>query len=142
MTLYIPGIINGQQAMASITHQLHVVDNLQAKLLIRMDILGPEQAIVNIGRRRLILPMCENLQAELAVSPRAARTTGRIVLAQSLTTIPPKLVMSVPVRLRKTVPLPPQQDFLFQLVSRGLNLGAQGGPRAHIVDSNFTFVEV
>lgn len=142
VTIYIPGTIDGKQALASITHQLHIVKNFQAKMLVGMDILGPEQAIINVGRRRLTLPLCENLHAELTVTPKLARTSGRVVLAKEMVTVPANSVMAVPIRMKNAAQLPPNQDFLFQPVQRGLNLGTQGGPRAHIVDMDFTFVEV
>ena len=97
ITLFIPGKVNGKPALASITHQLHIVDNLQANILIGMDILGPEQAIVNVGRRILTLLLCENLQASLTILPKRARTAGRVVLASKLTTILPNSVAAVPI---------------------------------------------
>ena len=142
ITVYIPGIVNDSPAIASITHQLHVVDQLQAKILVGMDILGPEQAVLDIRQRQLTLPRCKNLQARLTVTPKLSRTTGKIVLAKELVTVPPNSVTPVPIQLKKKAYLPPNQDFLFQPVPQGLNLGQQGGPRAHIVDSNFAFVEV
>ena len=142
VTLFIPGIIGGRPAIASISHQLHIVDGLQAKVLVGIDILGPEQAIVDIGRERLTLPLCKDLQAELSVTPKQARTTGKVVLASKKVTVPANSIMPVPVRLKKATQLPPNQDFVFQPAARGLNLGLQGGPRAHIVDTNFSFIEV
>ena len=70
VTILIPGLVDGKPARASITHQLHIVDELKAKVLVGMDILGPEQAIVDIGRRKLILPTCRNLTTELTVTPK------------------------------------------------------------------------
>ena len=64
------------------------------------------------------------------------------MLANKQTVIPARSVASVPICFRKATKLPPDQDFLFQPVPRGLNLRQQEGPRAHIVDTNFTFVEV
>ena len=141
ITLFIPGIVNGKPALASITHQLHIVKDLQAKILIRIDILGPEQAIINVGQSRLTLPLCNNLQANLTITPKQ-RQTRRVVLADKLITVSANSVASVPIRLRTLTHLPPEQDFLFQPVLQGLNLGQQRGPRAHIIDSNFKFVEV
>ena len=40
--LFIPGIARGKYALGSTTHQIHIVDNLQAKILVGIDILGPE----------------------------------------------------------------------------------------------------
>ena len=141
ITLFIPGTVNGKPALASITHQLHIVEDLQAKILIGIDILGPEQAIIDVGQSRLTLPLCNNLQANLTITPKQ-RQTRRVVLADKLITVPANSVASVPIRLRTPTHLPPEQDFLFQPILQGLNLGQQESPRAHIIDFNFTFVEV
>ena len=140
ITLLIPSTIDNRLALASITHQLHIVDKLQAKILVGIDILGPEQAIIDVGQSRLTLPLCNNLQANLTITSKQHQTT-RVVLADKPTTVPANSITPVAIRL-KTGRLPPEQDFLFQPVLQGLNLGQQEGPRAHIIDSNFTFVEI
>ena len=56
--------------------------------------------------------------------------------------MPANSITAVPIQLKGLSQLPRERDFIFQLVRQGLNLGTQGGPRAHIVDSNFAFVEV
>ena len=50
VTIFIPGQTDGRPAVASLTHQLHIMDKLKAKVLIGMDILGPEQAVIDIGQ--------------------------------------------------------------------------------------------
>lgn len=141
VNFFITGRLNGKKAIVSITHQLHIVDELKAKVLVGMDILGLEQAIIDINRQRLTLPMCENFTTDIKVTPKR-RQTNKVVLASKLTTIPTNSVTAVPIHLRGTVSLLADQDFVFQPVSRGLNLGLQGGPRGHIVDTGFVFVEV
>ena len=70
ITLYIPGTVGNKPAIASITHQLHIVDDLQAKVLVGIDILGPEQAIINIDRQKLTLPLYNDIQADLTITPK------------------------------------------------------------------------
>lgn len=143
VTIYVPGNIDGRRVLASITHQLHIVKNLQAEILVGMDILSPENAVIDIGRQKLTLPLCRNLQTDLTITLKLTRTTGRIVLANKLVTVLANSVMAVPIRLKKAnTQLPPNQDFFFQPIPRGLHLGPQGRPRTHIVDINFTFVKV
>ena len=123
ITILILGMVDQKPAFASITHQLHIVDQLQAKVLIGLDILGPEQAIFNIDRQVLIWSRCKNLEARLTVTPKATRTTGQIVLANKLTTVPLNSVMPVPIRIKSAQQLPLNQNFLFQSIARRLNLG-------------------
>ena len=141
VNLLIPGLVNGKPAIASITHQLHLVDDLKARILVGMDVLGPEQAVIDIGRQRLTLPACKQFSTELTIVPKR-RQTNRTVLANKLVAVPAHSVAAVPIRLKGVSQLASDQDFLFQPVLQGLNLGPQRGPRAHIIDTNFTFVEV
>ena len=117
------------------------MDKLKAKVLIGMDILGPEQAVIDIERQILTLPMCQNLTTKLTVTLKHQRTS-RIVLAEKLFTVPANSITAVPIQLKGSSQLPRERDFIFQPVRQKLNLGTRGGPRAHIVDSNFSFVEV
>lgn len=111
-------------------------------MLVGINILSSKQAIVNIGRERLTLPLCRDLQAKLSVTSKQARTIGKVVLASKKVTVPANLIMPMPVRLRKATQLPPNQDFMFQPAAQGLNLGLQDGSRAYIVNTNFSFIEV
>lgn len=56
--------------------------------------------------------------------------------------MPANSVMAVLICLKGSAQLPPSQDFLFQPVLKRLSLSQQEGPRAHIVDTRFLFVEV
>ena len=141
VNFFITGRLNGKKTIASITHQLHIMDELKAKVLVGIDILGPEQAIIDISRQRLTLPMCENFTTNIKVTPKR-RQTNKVVLASKMTTIPANSVTAVPICLRGTSSLPADQDFVFQPISQGLNLGLQGSPRGHIIDTGFAFIEV
>ena len=52
MTIYFPGIDkNGKQALAKISREAHLTDNLAAKLLIGIDILVPEKVDIIISKK-------------------------------------------------------------------------------------------
>ena len=63
-----------------------MVDNLKAKVLVRIDILEPEQTIINIAQRKLVLPICQDLNAKFTVTPKKQHTK-KIVLASEYVTI-------------------------------------------------------
>lgn len=48
LNLLIPRMVNGKPVLANITHQLHFVNDLKARILVGMDILGSEQAAIDI----------------------------------------------------------------------------------------------
>ena len=139
--LFIPGLVNNKPALASITHQLHIVDDLQAKVLIGMDILGPEQVIIDAGYRKSTSPLYRNLQANLTITPTHCKIS-RIVLADQEVIVPANSVTTILIQLKATNKLPADQDFLFQPTAQELKLGPQGRLRTHVVDSNFTFIEI
>jgi len=52
LTIYFPGIDkNGKQALAKISREAHLTDNLAAKLLIGIDILVPEKVDIIISKK-------------------------------------------------------------------------------------------
>ena len=141
VNLLISGVVNDKPVLANITYQLHFVDDLKARILVGMNVLGPKQAVIDISRQKLMLPACKQFSIKLAIVPKRQQT-NRIVLANKLVAVPVHLVAAVLIQLKEVSQLAPDQDFLFQPVLWELNLGPQRGPRAHIIDTNFTFVEV
>lgn len=43
-------------AVAQLQYKIHIVDDLKVKVLIRIDILGLEEVVIDIGRRKMRFP--------------------------------------------------------------------------------------
>jgi hypothetical protein len=72
LKLFIPEL----KEIAKLIRQTHVVNNLRAKFLMNMNILRSEEIIIDISRRKMILPLCENLKVVILLrdTPRIFRT--------------------------------------------------------------------
>jgi hypothetical protein len=135
--MYIPGILpDGSQAVGHIKRGARVVDKLRANLLIGMDILGPEDMVIDLERHVLRVNACAGLEAPIDIQPKAKRIPRHIIRAKSTTMIPPHTSMKIPI-LKKELP---NRDFLFEPYNHP-QLGLEGGVLAHIVDAKTAYVE-
>ena len=50
LDIYILGTLEGQKATTHICHEAHIINKLNAKLLIRVDILAPENICINFPK--------------------------------------------------------------------------------------------
>ena len=58
--LYFPAISNkGQHMVACICHELHIVDNLRANILIKNDIIGVKGMIIDIAKEKAYILDCK-----------------------------------------------------------------------------------
>lgn len=73
--LLISGIVDGKHMCASINHQVHIVQDLKAKVLVGIDILSPKQAIIDLSQRKLTLLLCENMTTDITITPKHPRTS-------------------------------------------------------------------
>jgi hypothetical protein len=139
LDFYVTGTLdNGAPAVAHFKREVHVVDDLRAKVLIGTDILGPEAIVVDVARNQLVVGSC-GITAPLSVTPRRERVERKL-RSQKQVTIPPHTVMAVPVKYRGKV-LPNDRDYSF-LPRSDIALGSSGGFFAHIVDANVAAVQV
>ncbi len=94
MNIYIPG---RDGRVAQIERELHIVDDLRAKVLIGVDIQGPERIILDLGHRTATIRSCKGIQVVLSLVPRTNQRIRRAVLTQNDTTIAPRSIRNVPV---------------------------------------------
>ena len=65
LDLYIPGMAIGKASVAHIRREVHIVENLKAKMLMGVDILGPERMSIDIGEEKLLIRSCDGLTADI-----------------------------------------------------------------------------
>ena len=139
LRIYIPGL-DGRLAL--IERELHVVDDLRAKVLIGIDVLGPEGIILDMGRRIATIYSCDAIQAALTIIPRTNQRLRRAIISQQATVIPPRTIAKIPIRRPEN--LPQDRDLLFQpsYNSTTKKLQKTGAIYAHIVDCNMTHIQI
>ena len=119
--------------IGSITRELHIVDNLTAKVLIGIDILSPEHAVLDFDRSILRLGCCKDLEVPIEVKNKENRTNQIIVVSKQFVTIPPRSQQAVAIGAVKRRPLQLAEDRDFIFEARTLD---SLSIYAHIVDAN------
>ena len=138
---HIPGSLEGKPVTARLVRDIHIVDNLQAKVLLGMDFLGPERMTLDFEKRKLSIGSCQGMVTELDVQSRGS-PISRVVRAQSLVTIPAYSVASIPIKMRGKASLPSGRDFMFLPHDRATyDLGPEGGVFSRITDANLSVVQ-
>ncbi len=107
--LYFPGRDNvGQQVYASLTCEIHLVESLRANLLIGNDIMSPEDFIIDIKRRSVLIGSCE-VTVPIDARQKGQFLTRRLLASQDTVVSPCSEAMISLIFL----PLSDNQDFLF-----------------------------
>ena len=139
LDFYVPGVAeDGKPATAHFQREIHLVDQLSAKILIGVDIMVPEQMILDAGRQKLTIGSC-GVTADLDMKAKGSRI-DRVVRALQQTTIPPNTQMAIPIKIRGRQ-IPDDRDYSF-MPSDESRLGSAGGFFQHIADSQIAAVQV
>ena len=70
LNLFINGKTSQGPATACLRREAHIVDNLKAKLLIGVDILAPEEMVLDFTIRTLTIGSCQGLVTPIRLTPR------------------------------------------------------------------------
>ena len=142
--LYFPGTLgpDDSPALAKISVEVHLTEDLKANMLIGTDVLTPHQVLLDCSTdsQSATIASCQNLRISARTVVKSFSQIQRVVKSKSTITLPPKSVMNVPVSYAST--LPDDRDFLFEpQLPASYDLGLDGGIFAHVVDSTMTFVQ-
>ena len=130
LDLYLQG-----NPIALIHRDVHIVDGLKAKLLIEMEIIGPERIILDIPQRVAIIRSCKDTRIPITVTTRTSQRVKQAIKTNNDITIPPHSHMMIPVQQPD---LPNDRDLLFEPVNHSDGIAVY----AHIVDCHLSAVQV
>lgn len=101
-----------------------------------MNILGPEEVVMDIDRRKMRFPQCRQIVAPLAITLKSTeKQVNRLVRSAKRIIVPPFSIRGI---LVNTKSLSADQDYLFQSHPQPvLNLGLERRVYAHITDAFF-----
>lgn len=142
VSVYAEGKLLGPEsspAVAKMTVEAHLVDNLKANMLLGNDVLVPQKIKVDPANGEMIIGACQNLAVKIDVVAKDSSRVRRTVRSKGTVTIPALSVASVPVTYRGS--LPDDRDLLFEPQCKQ-DLGYDGGVYAHVVDSSLSFVQL
>jgi len=76
--------------MTIISHEAHLVDNLRAWMLVKIDILALKTVSLNLQEQVTIIDSCDNVEVPLTVTTCFINQINQLVYVKLCTVIPPK----------------------------------------------------
>ena len=126
--MLIPGIKeDGTRVLCRILREIHLVDNLKARMLIGNDIVGPEGIVLDVSKSKAFIGSC-GVTADISCRQRGKQFIRRVVHARETLSMPPRSECLIPVAKLQNVPA--ERDFLFEPVAH-----ASITLHAHLVDA-------
>ena len=113
LTLRIPGTDNSGKAIEAVmTCKIHVVNNLEANLLIGTDVMVPKGMDIILSQKILQIGSC-GIQAPIQIHIRSAYQRHRYpIQSKTAVTIPANTIATVPIHFSNLQA--PDRDFIFE----------------------------
>ena len=109
-SIYFPGVTSqGQNVLAAVTHEIHLMDNLRAHLLLGNDIIGPESIKIDLVNGNAHIGSC-GVDISINSKPRG-QYVRRNVHAEITVVVPPRSQMMI---LVAPSSIPDDRDFFFE----------------------------
>ena len=122
---------NGLHKWLKFHKAFYIVDALSAQVLLGMDFIGTEGAIIDLPKRQISFESCRNEAVEASAVPIDQKRIKRAVKVSSTTTLPPHSSAAVPVKLNGKSKLPDRHYFFDPSVPALMS---------HFVDADFDFI--
>jgi len=88
LNLFIRGSLNGKPVVASIKGEAHVVYDLHCRLRVGIDILAPEQIVIDFIKREMVIGSCGGVIVPLTITPKPNHKTSRPIHANRRPALP------------------------------------------------------
>ncbi|KAJ9484139.1 hypothetical protein VN97_g9234 [Penicillium thymicola] len=119
----------GADNVARIPIEAHLVENLKAKLLIGMDVIGHEGFRLDFDAKTVKIPSYIGLEVPISTHTKPHHAAQRPVYADKHMVVPPRSIVRVPARVQAN--LPEDREYVFEGRHR------QAAFYSHLVDANF-----
>ena len=130
--IYLPEIDGHTVIM---TQEIHIINDLHAKMLVDIDILVTEDITMNLPKQTAIIGSCANIKVFLTIMIKSISQIHHTIVAKECIVIPPQSNLAVAVM---KLNLPHGQNFLFKPDCHQ----ADASVYAYIVDHTMTEVHV
>jgi hypothetical protein len=105
-------IFKGDHSIAKVNLAAYLVDDLKAKLLIRVNVIAPKGFLLNFERRIVTIASYKNLSFPITIYTKPDRLLSRTIFAVTKRTLQLGETATIPLRLRTNLP---DRDFVFHL---------------------------
>jgi hypothetical protein len=132
ISFYIYGIVRESFYLVEITAEVHVVDTLNSKRLIAIDIMDIEKMFIDFRIRTLSIGIIPGFSTNIRAIRKNIKMIKIVVNFRKKEIVPSNIIKEVPIRMRKK--LNNNRDFLF--------LSEYSNATCYIVDSKFSFIQI
>lgn len=141
LNIYVNGQLLGRPATAHLQREVHIVDNLGPKMLMGVDIIGPEKMTLDAAASTVTMGCHNGMVVPVRMDPPEATWKKFRVKTAKRVVIPAHTVTAVPVAHpkledRATYFFVPEYSQTTRAVEKA------GGIYNHVVDANFSSVHV
>src|SRR5271155_666494 len=78
LDVFFPNVTN--TCLAKITHEFHIVQDMDCGLLVGNDIIEPEGIVINLAKKKMQISTCDNMACHLKVQRKKRATSNRVVI--------------------------------------------------------------
>ena len=110
-----------EKVVTGFIRELHLVDELKAKILVRLDITGPKGFVMNLLNKIAILKHCESAEIPIVITSLPGLYISKPMCVQSNIVVPLETTIMVPIH---HLDLLIGRDFVFEPDSTPLTLYA------------------
>ena len=143
LDLYLNSKVDSQVKSAHIYHEVHVIDNLNVKLLLDLNILKSEEIIIDLKKKCLIIHSCQDLKISIRITLKMEMWVLHTVHFKNRVIILSNSVTAILTGIQGAKSSA-DQDYLFELNQRQLTqkLSTSEGFYIHVVNCNLFFMQV
>ena len=135
--IFIRAVAKGRPVMLRMEHEFRIVEFLPPGILIGMDIIGPEDILIDTPGRRAIIGMCDNAEIQISIRPRSSEPINATVRAKESITIDPATCKWIPIQISKQLASSGDYSFTPQVSKEQSSFRANGGSiYGHTIDRN------
>jgi hypothetical protein len=132
MFFYIYGKIRESSCLIEIIVEIHIVNIFKLKMLIAINIVNIEKIFIDFRIRTLAIDIIPKFNANIRTIRKNIKIIKIVVNSRKKEIIPLNIIKEISIRIRKK--LNDNRDFLF--------LFEYSNVTYHIIDSNFSFIQI
>lgn len=103
ISIYLKGMQDGKPVRAGICQKTHLINELKVNLLLRTDILGPKQVLLDLEKRKAFIRSC-NITIPIKVKARSSQSMQHPIHIQKTTIILAQSSLAIQVHQLTTLP--------------------------------------
>ena len=114
INIYLSDYLNSKNTTVCLWRKVHLINNLNAKLLLKVDILGSEMIIMNFHQNQIILLECQNMTISMVMSAKSKLQIRHMIWIKNYLIISADSEIKLLMILKCHVQLSDDRDFLFE----------------------------